>query len=72
MVLEFCEGGNLITIRRLLEKKNIPQNIRKFIFKYLMKQILQGLAYIHSKGYAHLNLKMKKIMLLHKEIFPID
>ena len=31
-----------------------------------MKQVLQTIAYLHSKGFAHLNLKMKKIMLLKK------
>lgn len=66
MVLERCEGGNLTDVRRIMTKSKIHENFKIYIIKYIMKQVLQTIAYLHSKGFAHLNLKMKKIMLLKK------
>jgi len=54
-VLEFCNGGALTSLRKV--RLGEPQ------LRYIMRQLLQGLQFIHSQNIAHRDLKCANIML---------
>ncbi len=58
MLIEFMDGGCLTDIVYGYTKK-IPQNICAFI----MKEILQGLDFIHDKKQIHRDLKSDNILV---------
>jgi len=56
-VMEVCGGGDLLTFVRRRRKLNEDQ--AKFIFR----QIINGLKYVHSKGVLHRDIKLDNILL---------
>lgn len=57
IVLEYVAGGDLLTY---LKKKNkVTENTCKFIFK----QLIQGLHYMHSQGIIHRDVKLDNILI---------
>ena len=55
--MELCPGGDLLNYvrkRRKLTEKNA---------KYLFKQIMQGIAYMHTIGIVHRDIKLDNILL---------
>jgi len=57
IVMELCPGGDLLNYvrkRRKLTEKNA---------KYLFKQIMQGIAYMHQIGIVHRDIKLDNILL---------
>ena len=57
IVMELCPGGDLLNYvrkRRKLSEKNA---------KYLFKQIMQGIAYMHTIGIVHRDIKLDNILL---------
>jgi len=57
IVMELCPGGDLLNYvrkRRKLTEKNA---------KYLFKQIMQGIEYMHSIGIVHRDIKLDNILL---------
>lgn len=57
IVMELCPGGDLLNYvrkRRKLTEKNA---------KYLFKQIMQGIAYMHTIGIVHRDIKLDNILL---------
>ena len=57
IVMEFCPGGDLLKYvkkRRWLEERKV-----KFIFK----QIMLGVLYMHRQGVVHRDLKLDNILL---------
>jgi serine/threonine protein kinase len=57
LVMELCAGGDLLNYvrkRRKLSEDNA---------KYLFKQIIEGLGYIHSKNILHRDIKLDNILL---------
>jgi serine/threonine protein kinase len=60
VVLELCEGGELYA--RIHQKQCYPENEAKL----MLKQILEAIAYIHSKGIMHRDLKPENILLESK------
>ena len=57
-VMELCQGGDLLTYvrkRRKLKEDNA---------KYLFKQLIEGLNYIHTKKFVvHRDIKLDNILL---------
>ncbi|XP_070702256.1 death-associated protein kinase 2 [Pempheris klunzingeri] len=61
LILELVSGGELFDF--IAEKENLPES-EAIEF---MKQILEGLGFMHSKNIAHFDLKPENIMLSEKE-----
>lgn len=57
LVMEFCQGGNLYNY--LSRKDEMDEKEIKLIFK----QIVNGINYIHSKGYVNRDIKLENILL---------
>lgn len=58
LIMEYCEGGRLFDA---LKKSKALVNER--IVCSLMEQLLEGVAYLHSKRIIHRDLKMENILL---------
>lgn len=56
-VMEVCGGGDLLTFVR--RRRKLKEDNAKFIFK----QIILGLQYVHSKGVLHRDIKLDNILL---------
>jgi len=56
-VEELCAGGDLLTYVR--KRRRLKESAAKFI----LKQILDGLYYCHSKGILHRDIKLDNILL---------
>lgn len=56
-VTEICPGGDLLTYVRKRRKLKEP------LAKWMFKQILEGLQYIHSKQIVHRDIKLDNILL---------
>jgi serine/threonine protein kinase len=57
LVMEYCEGGELISLVGDFEA--LPQAVRDRIFA----QMLKGLCYLHENGVAHRDLKPDNVLL---------
>lgn len=66
IIMEYCNGGNLLDF---IEFQNRPFTEKEFI--PLMLGVLDGLAYAHSKGFVHRDLKPQNILLIKDTISPI-
>lgn len=55
--MEVCGGGDLLTYVR--RRRKLKEDIAKFLFR----QIVLGLQYIHSKGVLHRDIKLDNILL---------
>lgn len=56
-VMELCAGGDLLSYVRKRRKLN------ETLAKYLFKQIIEGIGYIHSKNILHRDIKLENILL---------
>ena len=57
MVSEYCDHGDL------LQKMEKLSYMNEIVVKFLMEQILNAIAYLHSKGVIHGDIKLENIML---------
>ena len=56
-VIEVCAGGDLLNyVRR-------RRRLKEDLAKYLFKQIIESLAYCHSKSILHRDIKLDNILL---------
>lgn len=55
--MEVCGGGDLLTYVR--RRRKLKEDLAKFIFR----QIIQGLAYVHHKRVLHRDIKLDNILL---------
>ena len=56
-VMEVCGGGDLLTYVR--RRRKLKEDFAKYIFR----QIILGLQYVHSKGVLHRDIKLDNILL---------
>ena len=66
-IMEYCNGG---TLSDLLKKylKKYRKSFTLEIIQYYMRQIVEGLKYIHSKDIIHRDLKLLNILVHFKNI----
>jgi NUAK family SNF1-like kinase len=56
-VMELCCGGDLLNYVR--KRRRLKESVAKFIFK----QIIEGIAHIHSKNILHRDIKLDNILI---------
>ena len=61
IVQELLSDGNLMEILCKISDENIPFNEKSAA--NLIRKILRGLAYIHTSGYMHRDIKLENIMV---------
>lgn len=59
-VMELCAGGDLLSYVR--KRRKLNENVAKYLFK----QIIEGIGYIHSKNIIHRDIKLDNILLDNK------
>jgi serine/threonine protein kinase len=57
IVMELCPGGDLLNYVR--KRRKLSEKYAKFVFK----QIMEGLAYLHANGVVHRDIKLDNILL---------
>ena len=57
IVMEMCAGGDLLAYVR--RRRRLRESVAKKIFR----QLIEGLAYIHSKNIAHRDIKLDNVLL---------
>lgn len=57
IVMELCAGGDLLAYVR--RRRRLKESVAKKIFR----QLMEGLAYIHSKNIAHRDIKLDNVLL---------
>jgi serine/threonine protein kinase len=66
-IMEYCNGGTLSDLlKKYLKKYRKPFTLE--IIQYYMRQIVEGLKYIHSKDIIHRDLKLSNILVHFKNI----
>ncbi|BFH74059.1 hypothetical protein SJAV_20030 [Sulfurisphaera javensis] len=63
IVMEFMEGGNL---ESLIQDRFVYSQYWYDIVKEIIKEVAEGLAYLHSSGYVHLDIKPANIFFSSK------
>jgi len=67
MVLEFAKKGSL---RKLLNKQKTPFKVLEV--KRMLKQIIEGLIYLHDKKIFHRDLKVDNVLLDERKDLKIS
>lgn len=65
VVMELCAGGDLLNYVR--KRRRLKETYAKYIFR----QIIEGIAHIHTKGVLHRDIKLDNILLDGKGIIKI-
>lgn len=59
-IMEYCKGGDLLA---LCQMKYLQQEDRADDRACLVKQLVQGVAYLHRNGIAHRDIKLENLLL---------
>ena len=58
LIMELCQGMSIYHHIKKQPDQRLPESVCRHIFR----QVVSGVAYMHSKGYAHRDLKMDNIL----------
>ena len=59
LIMELCQGSSIYHHIKKQPDQRLPEDTCKHIFK----QLVSGVAYMHSKNYAHRDLKLDNILM---------
>ena len=62
LIMEFCNGGSLSECLKKYQKDN-NKPFTEEIVQHLMRQIIDGIKYIHNKNIVHRDLKLDNILV---------
>ena len=65
LVMELCAGGDLLNYVR--KRKKLDEDIAKYLFK----QLVEGLGYLHARNILHRDIKLDNILLDGKGMVKI-
>ena len=66
IVTELCNGGNLLNnLENYMEKNKIA--FSEEIVRYIMRQIIEGIKYLHNKKIVHTNISLDNIMINYED-----
>ena len=65
IVMEYINGGDLRSFVR--KRLRVDENTAKFIFR----QIIEALEYIHSKGVIHRDIKLDNILINNANVIKV-
>ena len=71
LVMEYCNGGSLLEALNNYKRINGRPFTEKIV-KFLMKQILSALEYLHKNGIIHRDLKLDNILLKYNSQSDAD
>ena len=63
LFMEYCNGGNLKEALDKYKSKYKKESFSLETVQYLMRKIIQGVKYIHSKNVVHRDIKLENILL---------
>ena len=66
IVTEYYNGGTLEKALKIYKKKN-NKIISEEIGQYIMRQIIEGMKYLHDKKIIHRDIKLENIMINYEE-----
>lgn len=59
LLLEYCDGGDLLNLQATLPDKVFPLHMAL----QLMSQVILGLQALHSRGYLHRDIKPQNVLI---------
>ena len=62
LVMELCENGNLFQYLKELKRNQLPEAEARWV----LRQLVHGLVYLHSNGIIHRDLKLSNLLLNSK------
>lgn len=68
LVIEYCNGGDLAEYKSFYEKKT-KTSLNELYIQKIMRQLTDGLEYMHSHNIVHRDIKLENI-LLHFNKYP--
>lgn len=62
VIIEYCNGGNLFDYKKFYEKTT-KTTLNEFFIQKIIRQIADGLEFMHSKNVVHRDIKLENILI---------